>query len=44
MSEMLPDPHFQSKTTVRRLAEAAGFRLQSIKGGAWLFTATFVKP
>jgi len=44
VSEMLPDPHYQSKTTVKRLAEAAGFRLQSIEGGAWLFTATFVKP
>ncbi|MGE3406405.1 MAG: class I SAM-dependent methyltransferase [Pirellulales bacterium] len=44
VSEMLPDPHYQSKATVKRLAEAAGFRLQSIEGGAWLFTATFVKP
>jgi hypothetical protein len=40
---MLPDPHYQSKTTVRRLAEAAGFQLQSIVGGMWLFTANFVK-
>jgi len=40
----LPDPHYQSKATVKRLAEAAGFRPQSIEGGAWLFTANFVKP
>ena len=44
ISEMLPDPHYQSKTTVRRLAEAAGFQLQSVEGGMWLFTANFVKP
>jgi ubiquinone/menaquinone biosynthesis C-methylase UbiE len=44
ISEMLPDPHYQSKATVKRLAEAAGFRLQSVEGGTWLFTANFVKP
>ena len=44
VSEMLPDPHYQSKSTLKRLAEEAGFRLQSIDGGAWLFTANFVKP
>lgn len=44
VSEMLPDPHYQSKATLKRLAEAAGFRIQSVAGGAWLFTANFVKP
>ncbi|MFN0053598.1 MAG: class I SAM-dependent methyltransferase [Planctomycetales bacterium] len=44
ITEMLPDPHYQSKTTVKRLAEEAGFRLQSVHGGAWLFTANCVKP
>lgn len=44
VSEMLPDPHYQSKTTVKQLAEAAGFQLQSVEGGMWLFTANFVKP
>ena len=44
ISEMLPDPHYQSKSTVKRLAEAAGFRPQSVVGGMWLFTANFVKP
>jgi ubiquinone/menaquinone biosynthesis C-methylase UbiE len=44
ISEMLPDPHYQSKRTVQRLAEGAGFWLQSIRGGAWLYTANFVKP
>lgn len=44
ISEMLPDPHYQSKTAVKRLAEGVGFRLQSVEGGMWLFTANFVKP
>jgi ubiquinone/menaquinone biosynthesis C-methylase UbiE len=44
VSEMLPDPHYQSKATVKRLAEATGFQLQSVEGGMWLFTANFVKP
>jgi len=44
ISEMLPDPHYQSKATVKRLAEVAGFQLQSVEGGKWLFTANFVKP
>ncbi|MDA0660524.1 MAG: class I SAM-dependent methyltransferase [Planctomycetota bacterium] len=44
VSEMLPDPHYQSKATVRRLAESAGFRLHSVVGGPWLYTANFVKP
>ena len=44
VSEMLPDPHYQSQATVKRLAEAAGFRIQSVVGGSWLFTANFVKP
>ena len=44
ISEMLPDPHYQSKSTVKRLAETAGFRSQSVVGGTWLFTANFTKP
>ena len=44
VTEMLPDPHYQSKATVKRLAAAAGVRLHSVKGGMWLFTANFVKP
>jgi ubiquinone/menaquinone biosynthesis C-methylase UbiE len=44
ITEMLPDPHYQSKATVKRLAEQAGFRLQSIRGGMWLYTANFTKP
>jgi ubiquinone/menaquinone biosynthesis C-methylase UbiE len=44
ITEMFPDPHYQSRSTVKRLAEEAGFRLQSVQGGWWLFTANFVKP
>ena len=44
ITEMFPDPHYQTRSTVKRLAEQAGFRLQSIQGGWWLFTANFVKP
>ena len=44
ITEMFPDPHYQSRPTVKRLAEEAGFRLQSVQGGWWLFTANFVKP
>ncbi len=44
ISETQPDPHYQSKATVKRLAEAAGFRLQSIQGGMWLYTANYVRP
>ena len=44
ITEMFPDPHYQTRSTVKRLAEEAGFRLRSIQGGWWLFTANFVKP
>lgn len=44
VSEMLPDPHYQSKAKVKQLAEDAGFQLLSVDGGPWLFTANFVKP
>lgn len=43
VTEMLPDPHYQSQATVKRLAEQAGFCLDSVQGGAWLFTANFLK-
>ena len=44
ITEMFPDPHYQPRPTVKRLAEQAGFRLQSLQGGWWLLTANFVKP
>jgi ubiquinone/menaquinone biosynthesis C-methylase UbiE len=44
ITEILPDPHFQSRATVRRLAEAAGFQLRALNGNWRFFTANFVKP
>jgi SAM-dependent methyltransferase len=43
ITEMFGDPHYQSRSVVKRLAEERGFRFQSIKGGWWLFTAQFIK-
>jgi len=44
ITEAIIDPHYQSRATVQRLVEAAGFQFQSIQGSWWLFTANFVKP
>lgn len=44
ITEKFGDPHYQSPSTVKRLAEEAGFHLQSVQGGWWFFTANFVKP
>jgi ubiquinone/menaquinone biosynthesis C-methylase UbiE len=41
--EIFPDPHYQSRATVQRLAEAAGFRLRELHGPWYFFTANFVK-
>ncbi|CAG0983497.1 demethylmenaquinone methyltransferase / 2-methoxy-6-polyprenyl-1,4-benzoquinol methylase [Anaerolineales bacterium] len=43
ITEIFPDPHYQSRATVQRLAESAGFRLQAIHGPWYFFTANFVK-
>ena len=43
ITEVFPDPHYQSVATVRRLAEASGFRLREICGPWYRFTANFVK-
>jgi len=44
ITEIFGDPHDQSRSTVKRLAEEAGFCFDSIQGHSWFFTATFVKP
>jgi ubiquinone/menaquinone biosynthesis C-methylase UbiE len=44
ITEIIGDPHYQFRSAVQRLAEAAGFRLQSIHGRWWFYTANFVKP
>ena len=43
VTEMILDPHYQRRSTVRRLAEEAGFRFVSDEGGWRVYTATFVK-
>ncbi len=43
VTEIFGDPHYQSRSVVQRFAEAPGFRLQSIQGGWWFYTANFVK-
>jgi ubiquinone/menaquinone biosynthesis C-methylase UbiE len=43
ITEVILDPHYQPRSTVRRLAEGAGFRFVSIQGGWWFYTANFVK-
>jgi ubiquinone/menaquinone biosynthesis C-methylase UbiE len=44
ITEMFGDPHYQSRATVKRLAEEAGFKPRTVQGSFWLFTADFVKP
>jgi ubiquinone/menaquinone biosynthesis C-methylase UbiE len=44
ITELILDPHYQSRSTVQRLAEGAGFRFESIEGGWWFYTASFIKP
>lgn len=43
ITEMFPDPHYQSRSTVKRLAEAAGFRLTTLHGPPYFFTTNFTK-
>ena len=43
ITEIFPDPHYQSRAMVRRLAESAGFRLKEMHGPWYFFTANFVK-
>jgi SAM-dependent methyltransferase len=43
ITEMAGDPHYQSRSTVKRLAEQIGFRLQSTEGHWWFYSANFVK-
>jgi ubiquinone/menaquinone biosynthesis C-methylase UbiE len=43
ITEIFPDPHYQPRATVQRLAETAGFRLREMHGRWYFFTANFVK-
>lgn len=44
VSELLPDPHFQSRRTVRRLAEAVGFEVGEMFGYRGAYTLHLHKP
>ena len=44
VTESLVDPHYQFQSTLKRFAGRAGFRLQWIQGGRWLYTANFIRP
>lgn len=43
VTETFPDPHYQTRDTVLRLAEAAGFKLKEVRGRWHHYTANFVK-
>jgi ubiquinone/menaquinone biosynthesis C-methylase UbiE len=43
ITEIFGDPHYQSASTIKRLARGVGFHFQSIQGKWWFFTATFQK-
>ena len=43
VTEVIPDPHYQSQKTVRRLAERSGFRLTQTYSNALAFTMHFRK-
>ncbi len=44
ITEIMGDPHYQSRQKVERLATAAGFEPECTEGGLWMFTATFRRP
>jgi len=44
ITEIIPDPHFQSKRTVRRLAHLAGLTEEVSFGNAVVYTINFRKP
>ena len=44
VSEVIPDPHYQSRRTVRRLAGAVGLRPRHHYGSRLAYTTQFVKP
>jgi ubiquinone/menaquinone biosynthesis C-methylase UbiE len=44
VTELLGDPHYQFRSKLKRMAAQAGFRLKSIDGGWWIYTASFIKP
>jgi len=43
ITEIVPDPHFQSQSKVRTLVEAVAFSFREVQGSWNFFTANFVK-
>lgn len=43
ITEIFPDPHFQSRQRVQTLAESVGFIIEEIQGSWYFFTAHFTK-
>ncbi len=44
ITEILPDPHYQSRSRVKTLAHAAGFQVRNEYGSFFTFTMNVVKP
>jgi ubiquinone/menaquinone biosynthesis C-methylase UbiE len=44
ITEIFGDPHYLSRSGVKKLAEAAGFQPRSVRGSFWFFTADYVRP
>jgi len=43
ITEIFPDPHFQARRTVQKLADTTGFQLKDIQGSWYFYTVRFVK-
>jgi len=44
VTEVLPDPHYQSRRAVRETAEKVGFRVETTAGTTWAHTTNLVRP
>jgi ubiquinone/menaquinone biosynthesis C-methylase UbiE len=44
ITEIMGDPHYQSRAKVHELARQAGFEPESVAGSRWRYTANFRKP
>jgi SAM-dependent methyltransferase len=44
ITEIFPDPHYQSRSGVKGLAQSAGFQPLESVGPWWFFTSNFIKP
>jgi len=44
ITEVLPDPHYQSRRTVRSMGERVGFNVEEVHSGVRWFTINLVRP